>query len=421
MFDVVIVGSGVAGATFALKMVNHSKVLMIDEKNLEESIPIRTNIFPEHNRPFIPEVDWNNKEIFPTPYIRANYLGDKENGIIDASKFGTSLGNICYTDKFIEYMINQIWANGGEIKFGVKVKTVSKTNTHLELNCNNGEIIKTRLLAIATGSHDFSLQQSLGFEKPDEYQGICVHLHGDENKINDNLKVQYVFHLNPKISTMGPFFINKGIDRLYVGFLGKKKESPAEFNNKLDRILQNYKRIQPFIKNLKKGTDIRIGNISKHPISTFSNDRTIIIGEAAGLVTSFFYEGIICGLASAHLAAETLIPLLKNESIFTKNELHEYDKEINRVLLKNYFRNGNASEYLFYNDHSYTRNLWNLYCKLIKTDLTSQKYIYDAHVLQDLSKHDLEKDKYVGEKLFGKLPALSKITLSPRFLKAMLI
>ncbi len=402
-------------------MAGHAKTLLIEEKDFSKGIPIKTNIFPEHNRPFIQEVDWNDKTIFPIPHLRADYMADEVDGVIDSTKFGIPLGNICYTDRFIEHMIHLFENRGGDTKFGIKAKRVNKTRDRVEITCNNGESITTKLLAFATGSWDFSLQKALGLGVPDQYQGICVHLHGDEDVLNDNLKCQYIFHYNPKISTDGPFFINKGVERAFVGFLGKMNDTPAEMNNKLDRILQNYKRIQPFIKNLKKGIDVVTGKISKHPLKQFSNDRTIVLGEAAGIVTSFFYEGILCGLASAHLAAETVKPLLKSESNLTRYELSKYDSEVNRVLLNNYFRNGNACEYLFYNTGSYVRSLWKYYCEVVAMDETSQRYIYEAHINQDLAKHDTNKDKYVGEKLFGKLPALSKITLSPRFLKAMLI
>ncbi len=421
MYDVAIIGAGVAGSSFALKIVNHAKTVLIEEQDFDKNIPIRTNIFAEHNRPYLKEVDWNDKNIFPIPHLRSNYMADTANGVIDSTKFGIPLGNICYTDRLIEFLITQFKDKGGETKFGVKVKRVNRKGDHIELTCDNGEVISTKFLAIATGSHDFNLQKSLGFGVPDQYMGICVHLHGEEAQLNENLKWQYVFHLNPKISTNGPFFINKGVERAFVGFLGKMHDSPSDLKDKLERILQNYKRIQPCIKNLKKGSDVTIGKISKHPIKEFSGDRMLILGEAAGLVTSFFYEGILCGLVSAQVGADTIIPLLEKESSFSKHELRVYDSEIHRILLKNYFRNGNACEYLFYTDASYVRSLWNHYCELIATDITSQRYIYEAYINQDLANHDINKDRYVGEKLFAKLPALSKITLSPRFLRAMMI
>ncbi|MHA2186535.1 MAG: hypothetical protein ACXAAI_16210, partial [Promethearchaeota archaeon] len=77
MYDVIVIGAGIAGATFALKSSKYAKTLLIEAQDYEKEIPLRTNIFPEHNKPFIKEeIDWNNKEIFPTPHTTSNYMSD---------------------------------------------------------------------------------------------------------------------------------------------------------------------------------------------------------------------------------------------------------------------------------------------------------------------------------------------------------
>lgn len=416
MFDVIIIGAGISGATFALKISTHAKILLIEAKN---EIPKKTNIFAEHDRPFLKEINWGDKTIFPSLFLKANYMGDKENGIINSKEFGEPLGNMGYTEKIIKNMLQKFENNGGVLNFGEKIIKIQKHGDYLEIINNKGKSYSTRLLVLATGSNGFDLQQSLGFETPTKYKGVYTHLYGDEDKINENLESEYMFHLNPKISKYGPFFINKGKDRIFVGFLGDNSENRVELKSKLERILSNYKRIQPFVQGLKKGNDLTIGDISKHPIKKLSKDRVVILGEAAGLVTSLFYEGILGGITSADTAAKTIIPLLESNSNFNQVDLKGYDRSIQR-LLKNYFRNGEASEYLFYSDSSYVRSLWNIYVNLLNTNKTVCKYIWEAHVNHDLANHDLSKDRYVGERLFGKLPALSKITLGTKFFRAML-
>jgi len=185
--------------------------------------------------------------------------------------------------------------------------------------------------------------------------------------------------------------------------------------------LRNYKPIQPIITGLNYNLKTAIvGDISKHPIKKFSNDRILVIGEAAGLVTAFFYEGLLPGVASADIAAKILTPLFEEGSNFKRSELQEYDKELKRILMK-YFRNGNAMEYLIYNEGSYVKSLWRYYTKLLNENATARRYIYEAYINQDLSTHKIANDRYVGEKLLGMLPMLSKITLGPKFLRAMLL
>ncbi len=422
MYDVLIIGAGIAGATFATKISKYAKTLLIEAQDYKKEIPIRTNVFPEHNHPFIKEeIDWDDNGIFPCLHTKSNYMSDQFNGVIDSTEFGEPLGNICYTENLLRELINQFEQQGGTFNSNERISKINRHSDYLELINNKGESYNTKLLALATGSRGFDLQQSLGFDIPDHYTGALIHLFGNEDKINENLEYNYVFHINPKISTNGPFYFNKGKERIATGFLGKKNESKQEILDKLDRILKNYKHIQPIVDGLKYDLKTAvIGEISKHPIKSFSRDRVLVLGEAAGIVTAFFYEGMLSGVACADIATNTLKPLLEKNCIFSQLELQKYDKEVKRILFS-YFKNGNSLEYLIYNEGSHVKSLWRLYTELLNENKLARKYIYEAYINHDLSKHNTSNDRYVGEKWFGKLSTLSKITLSPKFFKAMLL
>lgn len=422
MHDVIIIGAGISGSTFASKISKYAKTLLIEAQDYQKEIPLRTNIFPEHNKPFIEDqVDWENKSIFPTTHTKSNYMSDEFNGIIDSDEFGIPLGNVSYTENLIRHLLHQFEQQGGVFKSNERISKINRHSEYLELINNKGEIYKTRLLALATGSRGFDLQRELGFGIPDSYTGVYLHLFGDEDKINENLRWNYTFIINPQVSRNGPFFFNRGVERISAGYLGEKNQSQEEILTKLERILKNYKLIQPIVSGLKYNLkNAIVGKISKHPIKRFSQDRVLILGEAAGLVTAFFYEGLLPGVACAEIAAKTLKPLFEKNSNFSKVELQKYDKEVKRILMT-YFRNGNALEHLIYNESSSVKSLWRLYTKLLSENRTCRKNIYEAYINHDLSTHDISKDRYVGEKLFGMLPILSKVTLSPKFIKAMLL
>ncbi|MFX0043491.1 MAG: hypothetical protein ACFE8L_11320, partial [Candidatus Hodarchaeota archaeon] len=425
MYDVIVIGAGISGASFASKVSKYAKTLLIEAQDFgseQMDIPIRTNIFPEHNRPFIKdEINWDNSVIFPCKHTKSNYMSDEVNGVINSNEFGIPLGNICYTENLIRELINQFENQGGTFNSSERISRINRRNDYLEIINRKGESYNTKLLALATGSRGFDLQQSLGFDIPDHYPGALIHLFGNEDKINENLEYNYIFHINPKISTNGPFFFNKGIDRVLTGFLGGRNESKEVIMSKLDKILTNYKRIQPFVQGLKYDLSTTVvGEISKHPIKSFSKDRVLVLGEAAGIVTAFFYEGLLPGVACADIASNTVKPLFKKSSNFSRSELQKYDQEVKRVLFT-YFKNGNALEYLIYNEGSYVKSLWRLYTELLNENKLARKYIYEAYINHDLANHNTSNDRFVGEKWFGKLPMLSKITLSPKFFKAMLL
>ncbi|MFX0138952.1 MAG: FAD-dependent oxidoreductase, partial [Candidatus Hodarchaeota archaeon] len=236
MYDIIIIGAGIAGATFASKVSKYAKALLIEAQDYRKEIPIRTNIFPEHNKPFIKEeIDWENKTIFPCPHTKSNYMSDEFNGVIDSTEFGIPLGNICYTENIIRELINQL-EEDGEFNSNERISKIVRHTDHLELISTKGESYSTKLLALATGSRGFDLQRSLGFGIPDSYTGTYLHLFGDEDKIDENLEYNYTFHINPKISRNGPFFFNKGKERISAGFLGEKNESKDAILSKLERI-----------------------------------------------------------------------------------------------------------------------------------------------------------------------------------------
>ncbi|MFX1357842.1 MAG: FAD-dependent oxidoreductase [Promethearchaeota archaeon] len=420
MFDIIIIGAGTAGSSLANKVSKFSKTLLIEAQDYDAGIPSRTNIFAEHNKPYIDDIFWNDDNIFPRPFLQLNYKSEQHDGLLSSKEFGAPLGKISKTEIFIEKLINSFKDNDGITKFNEKIVKVNRYNDYIELINNKGESYKTKLLVLATGSRGFELQKSLGFDIPDSYSGVYTNIWADEDLLQDNFSFQYMFHFNPKISLNGPFFFNVGKERISTGYLGNK-ENPSELKNKLERILNNYQKIQPFIKGLKwNKNEFVTGDISKHPIKSFTNDRVLILGEAAGLVTSFFYEGILCGLLSADVAAKIIQPLLEKDSNYDKFELNKYDQEIKRILLDGYFRNGDACEYLFYSGETYSKTLWITYTDLLNTNKTVRKYVYEAHMIQNLWNYDTDRDRWVGEKLFGALPTLSKLILWPKFLKAMM-
>ena len=419
MYDVIVIGAGISGASFAYKVSKYAKTLLVEAQDYDREIPVRTNIFAEHNKPFVDDIFWNDQSIFPRLFNQANYKSEKYNGLLDSKEFGAPLGKISHTEILIQKLIDNFRDQGGTTLFNKRISKVVKHSDYVEVIDNTGESYSTKLLILSTGSRGFPLQKSLGFDTPDSSMGIYTNIYAPESLLDENFNFQYMFHLNPNISKNGPFFFNVGKGRISTGYLGNK-ETPAELKAKLIRILRNYKNIQPFMKGINWNESIPFisGGISKHPIKSFSKDRVIVLGEAAGLVTAFFYEGILCGLASAAIAAKLLESLLADSSNFSRPELKKYDDEVARVLFT-YFRNGNACEYLFYNESSSTKTLWNSYANLINNNKKVRKCVYEAHINQDLSTHNTDNDKWVGERLFATIPVLSKMTLWPKFLKAM--
>ncbi|MFO8020745.1 MAG: hypothetical protein R6U96_19130 [Promethearchaeia archaeon] len=419
-YDIIIIGAGLAGAVAANKCSKFANALLLDAHNDIESLPVKTNLFIGHNRPFVADLDLNYQDhsIFCLNHTKSNFMSKKANGVINSEEFGEPLGHIIYTENLLKDLLQNFQEKGGNLKFNAKVSHIQRHPDHVTVQTNNNEY-EGKLLMLATGSHGHNLQKSIGFETPDRYIGVYTNMYGSEAKLNENIPWNYIFHINTKISKSGPLFINRGRERITLGFLGNFNENASQIQDKLGRVISNYSRVQPFLKGLEQKKKPTIVPISKHPISHFSQNRTLILGEAAGLVTSFFYEGILGCVVSADCAVKTAKRLFEQEKPFTRPNLQEYDRELKRILLNNFFNNGAASEYMFYNARSSMKLLWETYTELIRSNKTLRKYIYEAHVLKELSQYDTSRDKWTGEKIFAKLPALSKVSLGPKFLKAL--
>ena len=77
MYDVAVIGAGICGASFAFKTSRYAKVLLIEGQDYDRQIPIRTNIFAHHDKPYIDDAFWNDKGAFPRLFTQLNYKSEK--------------------------------------------------------------------------------------------------------------------------------------------------------------------------------------------------------------------------------------------------------------------------------------------------------------------------------------------------------
>ena len=89
-----------------------------------------------------------------------------------ANEFGQPYGNICYLENLSDWLIKDFEDNGGVIKFNETISKIVRHQDYLEIINNKGDSYSTKLLVLATGSHNYNLQTSLGFGAPSQYTGI---------------------------------------------------------------------------------------------------------------------------------------------------------------------------------------------------------------------------------------------------------
>ncbi len=415
-----ILGAGLSGALTALRLSKIASVTLINPIPPEKLKPV-SKLFPMHNFPYFSEseIHLEDKNIFPEDHLVSWYMGTESTGILDSKEFGGPMGKVVRYDLLVKSLIEKAEKQGIRLLYEKYPEKIRKNQDGVEFQTSDGSIQKAKLLILAGGGSTHDLQSQLGLPIPDLYSGININLEGPLEVVKKNIQPQYIFHINPNISVVGPFAMITTQSLVSVGFLANKSETFQDMNDKLNRILKNYKKIQPLIEGLTPTEPAFPLTVSKHPIKRMVDNHIVALGESAGLVSGFFYEGIIGALASSKIACDVISELIKNKLECSKQNLFKYEDLIRKNLVNSYFETGRASEFLFYGSESNLKLLFNLYGEVLKSSSKARKMLYDACRNQDLAHYNYEADRWVGEQIFQKVPALQKIVLMPHFLKAM--
>jgi flavin-dependent dehydrogenase len=416
----IIIGGGVAGSVAFYYLSQIAPTLLIDEKpELKEYFVSR--IFSEHNFNWMPNIDSIQNKIFPRNHIKSIYASKKEEVVLDSQEFGKPMGKLMNEFEFVKYFQEKALEQGGCIKRGLKIEKVEISDEEVIVS-GTQRIFRGKMLLIATGSN-FNLQIQLGFAKPDTVNWVAATFFATP-EIIENKVPNYVYRLHPQMSLDGPLAINQG-DRFFnIGLISS--EPIPVLKEKFIRILHNYEPIQSYFKEMEPNhkeiteSDLNTGIGVKHPIKNKVKDRVLLLGDAAGLVSPMYYEGIIGCLASARIAFEVLKMLYTSKSKYSNNELKAYEINLNQRLLDKYFASGNGSEAIFMKNGEDNQIIWESYIKVLQKQKHAREKVYNAYICNDLGNYPLKNDEIVGEAIFNELPLGRKITLMPIFLKAKL-
>lgn len=415
-----IIGGGVAGSLAFYYLSQIAPTLLIDKKPILEEY-YTSRIFSEHNFNWVPKCLHNNIEIFPRDHVVSIYASKKEEARLENQEFGKPLGKLMNEYKFVKKLQEEAIQKGGLIHRGIAIENIIISENEVIISSQNKKFYG-KMLLIATGS-DFTLQKQLGFGKPDTINWVAANFFADYETISKNVP-NYVFRLHPQMSLDGPLAINQGDSFFNIGLISS--DPLPTLKEKFIRVLRNYQPIQSFFNEMKPNhmvlteTDLLTGIGVKHPIKTKVNKRVLLLGDAAGLVSPMYYEGIIGCLVSAKISTDILQNLYNNGSNYHSDELKEYENQLNKKLLNSYFASGDNSEAIFYKNGNDNQIIWEAYIKVLQKQKIAREKVYNAYICNDLENYPLKNDEIVGEAIFNELPLGKKITLMPVFLKAKL-
>jgi flavin-dependent dehydrogenase len=416
---VAIIGAGIAGATAAQLASKEFETVLIDAGKSGEYRP-NSGVFPDHNNfGFDPLPD----DIFARDHLSTSYISTENKGVVSGQEFGKKLGKILFLPNFLEYAIGAAEQQGCTFLFNTTAQEIRTAADGASISCvERGQAewqdVQCDVVLIATGSNDFRFHKRLGFQVPRVTQAIQAEYQKDEDQLAE-WEGEYTFHLNSKISKNGPFWVTRRVGEFDIGYIDKMVN-----REKFGAILNQYKLIQPLMQNAQpmqvegKEGNVFITSIASDALRDVVQDRVMLLGDAAGLVTPFYYEGAGQGRYSALFAVHCLKKLRESHLQPVKKNLFDYQRRVHKTLNGKLYESGRVSAGLFYNNAN-VDVIFSAYNKAINQFRDVREKIAFAY-WNNPANYKFSNDTDVGRKIFDELPLAKKISLTPLFLKASL-
>jgi len=317
-YDVIIAGGGPAGATAAFFLGQAGrKILVLEKEFLPRYKPCGGAISAE----VLEQFPFSFEPVIQSRVSCISYvLGDK---VVTIPVAGSSL-RMVMREQFDAYLLDHVQA---DVRQGEGVRRVDETSETVSVETVTGERIEADYLVAADGANS-RIARSLGLRRKKTMAG-AIEIEAD---VPDETLLR--FAENPtfifgEIRT-GYIWIFPKSDHLSIG-IGGLKPRPGELQSVLERVMQRF------------GIPVQRQANHGHPVPIYGQGeplgthRSLLVGDAAGLVDPFTGEGIRFAIKSGRLATQAILSGLPET----------YTDRVNQTIGRT-LRMGNVMRKIFY-------------------------------------------------------------------------
>lgn len=312
VYDVVVIGAGPVGSTFAREMsLKGYKVVILDKKR-KIGVPLQcAGLLAKKIK------EWN---ILPDEYIlnevKGAFIHSPSDDLLRVSKKDTAAYVIDRVG-YDQFLAKQAVESGVELLLGHKVQKVDDEGN---IQIKNGKTLSGQIIVGADG-HSSIVSSS--FNPPDKSLSACQFLVEDEAA---NFDTDYVhLHVNSKLAPGFIWIIPLTSSTVRIGLFGE--HNYHKLNSFILKFLQK-SRLFKNPKILKKYQ----GRIPVYdPKKKLHMNNKILLGDAASQVKPTTGGGLLIGFKCASLAVPIVSRVLENGEI---SLLSDYEKEFRKEFRK---------------------------------------------------------------------------------------
>ncbi|NVM04852.1 MAG: NAD(P)/FAD-dependent oxidoreductase [Candidatus Helarchaeota archaeon] len=378
-YDVIVAGGGPGGATCAEFLAKNDVDVILFEKGGNDRYKACAGGLMWHNEldfgPLPPEIIERDVDHLllhgPTNFV--DLQSDSNNS--------TKIGQLTYRNRLDCYFREQANRSGATVETNSEVLSVTNHEDYVEIEVKSNsheKRVKADALVIATGVHGNKLHRKLKIDRPLEIQQAIqaefyLPSHIVEERFGGGV---YELFFDSKIASHGYTWIFTKKEGVSVGMCNKTVDIShfqdiLKYHPVISQKLSGAKQIE------FEGRHIWAAPIPDRILEHIFGDKVLLIGDAAGFIDRFTYEGIWHARMSGKLAAETLVKA-KKRSDYTASFLLKYQKKCNRIF--EIIKNSQKMHHLVY--HSGYMNLFiDTMAKILQDKDLSDRYTKNIQTL----------------------------------------